>query len=80
MLTSDVVYLRWAHIDTKVLGTLLLIVGCLTRRNERHLTRGQKVICEEGIFLHLNILIILLGTKRGMSPAQEKHDLRVFCA
>ena len=37
MLTPDVVYLRWADIDMKVLGTLLLIVVCLTRRNERHL-------------------------------------------
>ena len=36
MLTPDVVYLRWADIDMKVLGTLLLIVVCLTQRNERH--------------------------------------------
>ena len=35
--TPDVVYLRWVNIDTKVLGTLLFIVVCLTRRNERHL-------------------------------------------
>ena len=34
--TPDVVYLRWINIDTKVLGTLLFIVVCLTRRNERH--------------------------------------------
>ena len=33
----NVVYLRWADIDTKVLGSLLLIVVCLTRQNERHL-------------------------------------------
>ena len=31
------VYLRWVNIDTKVLGTLLFIVVCLTGRNERHL-------------------------------------------
>ena len=37
MFTPDVVYLRWVNIDTKVLGTLLFIVVCLTRRNERHL-------------------------------------------
>ena len=42
MLTPDVVYLRWAHIDTKVLGTLLLIVVCLTRQNERHLVIFKK--------------------------------------
>ena len=42
MLTSDVVYLRWADTDTKVLGTLLLIVVCLTRRNERHLVILKK--------------------------------------
>ena len=35
--TPDVVYLRWVNIDTKVLGTLLFIVVCLTRQNERHL-------------------------------------------
>ena len=37
MFTPDVVYLRWVNIDTKVLDTLLFIVVCLTRRNERHL-------------------------------------------
>ena len=37
MFTLDVVYLRWVNIDTKVLGTLLFIVVCLTRQNERHL-------------------------------------------
>ena len=37
MFTPDVVYLRWFNIDTKVLGTLLFIVVCLTRQNERHL-------------------------------------------
>ena len=37
MFTPDVVYLRWVNIDTKVLGTLLFLVVCLTRRNERHL-------------------------------------------
>ena len=37
MFTPDVVYLRWVNIDTKVRGTLLFIVVCLTRRNERHL-------------------------------------------
>ena len=42
MLTSDVVYLRWVDTDTKVLGTLLLIVVCLTRRNERHLVILKK--------------------------------------
>ena len=42
MLTPDVVYLRWADIDTKVLGTLLFIVVCLTRRNERHLVIFKK--------------------------------------
>ena len=42
MLTPDVVYLRCADIDTKILGTLLLIVVCLTRRNERHLVILKK--------------------------------------
>ena len=37
MFTPDVVYLRWDNIDTKVLSTLLFIVVCLTRRNERYL-------------------------------------------
>ena len=37
MLTPDVVNLRWADINKKVLGTLLLTVVCLTGRNERHL-------------------------------------------
>ena len=37
MFTPDVVYLRWVNIDTKVLGTLLFIVVCLTQRNEKHL-------------------------------------------
>ena len=36
MFTPDDVYLRWVNIDTKVLGTLLFFVVCLTRRNERH--------------------------------------------
>ena len=42
MLTQDVVYLCWADIDTRVLGTLLLIVVCLTQRNERHLVIKKK--------------------------------------
>ena len=37
MFTPDVVYLCWVDIDTKALGTLLFIVVCLTRQNERHL-------------------------------------------
>ena len=35
-------YLRLVNIDTKVLGTLLFIVVCLTRRNERHLVIFKK--------------------------------------
>ena len=42
MFTPDVVYLRWADIDTKVLGTLSFIVVCLTRQNERHLVILKK--------------------------------------
>ena len=42
MFTRDVVYLRWVNIDTKVLGTLLFIVVCLTRRNERYLVIFKK--------------------------------------
>ena len=42
MFTQDVVYLRWVNIDTKVLGTLLFIVVCLTRQNERHLIIFKK--------------------------------------
>ena len=42
MFTPDVVYLRWVNFDTKVLGTLLFIVVCHTRRNERHLVIFKK--------------------------------------
>ena len=42
MFTPDVVYLRWVNIDMKVLGTLLFIVVCLTRQNERHLVIFKK--------------------------------------
>ena len=42
MFTPDVVYLRWINIHTKVLGTLLFIVVCLTRQNERHLVIFKK--------------------------------------
>ena len=51
VLTPDV-YLRWADIDTKVLGTLLLIVIYLTQQNERHLvikiksSPGNRVIIQ----------------------------------
>ena len=42
MFTPDVVYLRWVNIDTEEIGTLLFIVVCLTRRNERHLVILKK--------------------------------------
>ena len=42
VLTLYVVYLQWADNDTKVPGALLLIVVCLTRRNERHLVILKK--------------------------------------
>ena len=42
MFTPDVVYKCWVNIDTKVLSTLLFIVVCLTRRNERYLVILKK--------------------------------------
>ena len=42
MFTPDAVYLRWVNINTKVLGTLLLIVVCLTRQNKSHFLVKKK--------------------------------------